>query len=321
MIRFNLFFYAFFILLLHACGGPVNQETSGTAAEDSTATPSKPKAPVSTPAPVLENPECDPAGPVLEGNKLWIAEKALSVFIVKDEGLESGNPNRLVKVFEGADCTQKFKTLLPENSNPDFPYYLAPINYNNTHQLVAIQGFDKVYCLDLKQLAMLPELEPAYQSERMYVDASSGMIKRVELWEDYLIGFAQDMGSFVFDLSDKSAPKAVMPVAEYQISESQFSSLFLLKSAKNGQQLVLPTFNYEEDDFEINPMMPKPSDIDATIQESARDNRFIVLRELMDNTKKAILIDMEAQKRLPLPNDLREAGVQGILKWAKENAG
>ncbi len=266
------------------------------------------------------NKDCPIKGSFLTGNKLVLPEKQTIAYIVADSTTRDeqfGESHRILVVFDSESCKERGRVTLPINNSPDFPYYLAKINYNNSSNLLGIRGFDKIFCYDLENNKLLPELTPAYKLERYGEDAQSGMIQRIEVWEQFLIGYAMDEGTFAFDLRDPAAPKNVLPFAEYAINETTFASLFLFPSSDGGTQCLMPKFDIEKDEFSINPLLDRPAEIDTNVPASATNNRYLVLK-MKDNDKTPLAFDLQNYEKVDLPEDMTAKPVQEILKWMKE---
>lgn len=261
---------------------------------------------------------CKINGEVLEDNELWLKDQGRLICILADSSTYDptfGMSHRILEVYNTYTCSLDLKLTLPVNLSPDFPYYLADINYNNDSEIVAVKAAKTIYCLDLETKKMLPLLTPTFKTKRENVDASSGTIIRLELWENFLIGYAQDRGTFVFDLSTKNGAKPILPFAEYSVDDTRFNSLFLLASNDKNYQAILPNYDWEEEEFSINPLFSLPLSISTDVQKSALDNQFIVLRET--NEKNALLVDMKAREKRVLPTELIGKTTKEILAWAK----
>jgi len=262
--------------------------------------------------------KCKINGEVLEENELWLKDQGRLVCIRADSSTydpKFGMSHRILEVYNTFTCSLELKLTLPVNLSPDFPYFLADINYNNDSKIVAVKAAQTVYCLDLETKRMLPLLTPAFKNKRVNVDASSGSIIRLELWEDFLIGYAQDRGTFVFDLSNQKGPSPILPFAEYKVDETRFNSLFLLPSDNKKYQAILPIYDWEEETFSINPIFKSPMPLSTDVQKSALDNQFLVLRQT--NKNDALLVDMKARKNKPLPAEMHNKTTKEILIWAK----
>ncbi len=319
-------YFSFFVAcLLLACSEPVS--TGNTAEQQPTVASNKtdkeetrPKDADHISQTVKQQQKCKVIGKVLEDNELWLKDQGKLICIMADSSTYDatlGMSHRILKVFNTYTCDLEVKLTLPVNISPDFPYFLADINYNNNSKIVAIKAAKTVYCFDMTTQRMLPPLNPTFKTKRAEADASSGTIIRLELWEDFLVGYAQDKGAFVFDLGKDGIPQPVLPYAEYQLGENRFNSLFLLPSETAKYQAILPSFDWEEEVFSINPIFTVPLAITTTVQKSALDNPYIVLREKDKN--KALLVDMKGMRSKALPEALLYKTTKEILAWAKEN--
>lgn len=303
------------IFSLSACGGSDTTNSNTQSGSETTGTPDEMDA--KQPAP-RANHDCTIAGKVLEGNQFWIREQEVLVCIVADSTTldkDLGDSHRIVEAYDTKTCERIFRKALPINVSADFPYFLAEITYNNVNQMVAIRGFNTIYCFDVTEKKLSAAMKPNFKTMRFPVDAQTGMIKHLEVWENYLSGFAQDQGVFVFDLSNRAQPKPVLPFAEYKVAENDFSSLFLLTSG-SGQQAIVPTFDMEKDQFSVNALLEEPAALSRGVMETAKNNRFLVLRQA-DATAPAIGVDMLKRKRVALPADKATAKTQEIVEWMK----
>lgn len=309
------------ISLIFSCGGeaPSSSAQSETTQTDTTAvSPST----VTDEATARASHDCTVEGKILEGNQTWLNQQELLVTILADESTNDpdyGEGHRVLVVTDTKTCEEVQRETLPVSSSPDFPYYIAEIVYNNTSQLVGIRGADVIYCYDILQRTLLSPLSPSFLNERITDDAQSGMIQRLEVWEDYLIGYAQDMGTFVFDLSDKGNPKALLPYAEFKTPTGDFHSMFMVPSADAGLQAIVPQYDYDEDEFKVNPLFQAGKTLNTNIPKSAKNNRFLVLRE-QGEAGKAVGIDLLNCKEIALPEDTAQKKVQEVLSWLRANA-
>jgi len=308
------------ISLLSACGGGdttnSNANSQTQTGNDTTGTPDAMETNQPAPRP---NHDCTIKGKVLEGNQFWIKEQDVLVCIVADSTTfdkDLGDSHRIVEAYDTKTCTQIFRKALPVNVSADFPYYLAEITYNNVNQVVAIRGFNTIYCFDVANKKLSAAMKPGFKKGRLSEDAQTGMIKRLEVWENYLVGFAEDQGTFVFDLSNHMQPKTVLPFAEYMVRENDFSSLFLLNSGNEGQQAIVPKYEVENEKFTVNALLDKPAKLNSNMPESTRNNRFLVLRHTNDAAP-PVAVDLLKRKRLALPADKANAKTQEILEWMK----
>lgn len=314
--------------LLISCGGEVSTssnsssnttEQATTEADTTETTRSGPTAANDETTSTRANHNCEIAAKNLAGNQLWIRDKEILAAIVADSATldpDMGESHRILEIYDTKTCERIERKILPVNFSPDYPYYLAQMNYNNAHQIVGIRGLSAVFVYDVETKTLLPELTPEYKAERFGEDAQSGMIQRLEVWEKYLIGYAQDYGAFVFDLTNSAAPKAMMPFAEVRKSDESYASLFLLPSQDGGVQAIVPSYDANEDEFTINPLLDQPTQMDTNVPASARNNRFLVLREAND-ARTPVAIDLLEHKKMDLPADIAAKKTQEILAWMK----
>ena len=263
--------------------------------------------------------DCHPDAKVLADNNLWLRAQQKLIRIEADSSTldkNLGNSYRILNVYDTKECQSIFKQTLPVNNSPDFPYYIAKINYNKNSNLVAIRGFEEVYCFDVNNNQLLAKMTPSFQSNRDAVDAQSGMIQQLELWENYLIGYSRDYGAFVFDLQNSAIGKSIKPIAEFKEGDA-YHSLFLLKSGEDHYQAIIPSFDQNEGTFSINPLFDKPKKISTQINQKATNNRYLIIKENIESNNNVIAIDMKQRKNIALPKELKNKKTQEILKWLK----
>ncbi|MFK7932591.1 MAG: hypothetical protein AB8G22_03720 [Saprospiraceae bacterium] len=318
MDKFFRFFIFSLVLSMFACAGetsnPANNNTS-TSQTDAETSPS-----VAKTSPTTH--DCTVSGKVLEGNQIWLRDQNTLVAIAADSTTyddELGDSHRTLMVYNTANCELIKRLELPVNISPDYAYYLAKVNYNNVSKLVGITAFNSVYLYDTEAQQLLPPVQPNYLSKRNLDDANSGMIQHLELWEDYMVGYAQDGGSFVIDVSDKTKPTPTPAFAEYRMEDGSFSSLFLLPSLGEEQQVIVPKYDYEEGVFAVNPLFEQPVNLNTQISKGAQNNRFIILRE-NDVTKPAVVIDLVNREQVKLPADISKQNAKKILEWVRGNS-
>jgi hypothetical protein len=238
--------------------------------------------------------DCDFSGEVLPENRFLLRDlKRLVVLATSDK-----NPSGVLEVFNTDDCTVINQVVLPENLAPDFPYYLAEIMYNNQSKIVGIRGFDKfcLYDAEANQLSM--PFAPKYLNERTAAgDAETGRVLRLEVWEDYLIGFAQGNGAFVYDLKNPLEPKPILPIAEYKQKDESYSSLFLLPSEKKNEtyQAIFPRYDEETGTFGIVSLFERPQPLLPRGLGATANNKMVALQENSEGQKKYI-VDMREQR-------------------------
>lgn len=307
---------AFALIGAIACGSDKsssNQETTAEAGADSTA------APRSMEERAILN--CTIPGTILEGNQFWVRDAEVLVAIVADSSTYSeelqAEGHRILEVFDTKNCQRISRQVLPVDGSADFPYFIAEITYNNVTQIVAIRGNSTLYAYDVAGRKLLPKMTPQFRSQRFGVDAQSGQIMRLEVWENYLMGYAQDYGTFAFDLKDKQNPKAILPIAEYEINESNYAPLFLLTTQNDGVQAIMPEYNRETQEFAIHPAFEQPMNLKTDVQRSATNNRYLVLRE--EGSNNAVAFDLEKHERVELPANMVSQSTQQVLTWMRSN--
>lgn len=266
--------------------------------------------------------DCEITSRILDGNRKLVKDQNTLVCIVADDTTkdkELGDSHRILEVYNTGNCELIYKKILPVNSSPDFPYTIADIIYNKNSNLIAIKGYASVFCYDVKNQKMLEELIPDFLNERIAADAQSGQIKHLEVWENYLIGYCNDIGAFAFDLTDIKTPKVLLPSAEYDLSDGEgedFSSLFFLKSEnENTFQAIAPNYDYDENKFNVNVLFDVPKKMNVNLPKSRSNNRFVVLKT---QDKSTFAIDMKSQKKVDLSDDIKGKTTAEILKWLEK---
>lgn len=307
-----------FFFTLSSCTDP--SPANSSAETDTTQNEQAPEDGELTATPSINAPECVIKGQVLEGNTLWLSEMDILAVIKADESttIDDIPSHRILEILDGRSCEVRFSETLPENVSPDFPYYLANIQYNKGSHLLGIQAYYDIYVCDLDNNNKINKLSPEYFTERLFDDPQSGMIRRIEVWEDYLLGYAQDVGAFVFDLSDKENPKAMLPFAEWQNSDdAQYHSLFLLPT-KDGYQGIMPNYNFNEGKFILNPIFETAQNISLNVPKNVRNNEHLVLRSA-DDQNQIYAIDLGKRELVKLPSEIVNQKTQAILKWIKNH--
>jgi hypothetical protein len=306
-----------FISLLFFCISSCKESSNNNTSTNNS--PEVKTPPITQPIPaVARKEECEIKGKILEGNQKIVDGKNTLVCIVADKK----ESHRKLEIYNTSTCELIKSEILPINRSLDFPYLIADIIYNKNSHLVAIKAYGAVYCYDVENQKLMDALIPDFLNERIAVDASSGKIKHLEVWENYLIGYAEDIGAFVFDLTDTADPKNLLPAAEFDLSEGEsedFTSLFFLKSqnGENTYQAIAPNYDYNNFQFQVNPLFKTPKNVNVAIPKKDRGNRFIVLKM---KDKNVFAVDMEAQKNVDLPNQIKNKTTQEILTWLKKQS-
>lgn len=263
-------------------------------------------------------PDCPVKGKVLPANTYYSSTQGLLLAVVADSTTHDeklGESHRKLLVYNTANCSLITENTLPVDRSPDFHYQLADINYNSALQQLAIRGTTRFFLYDLGKRKLTGPFEPRFSSERYGVDAQSGTIQQLEIWESYLIGYAQDYGAFVFRLNNGNTPTPVFPVAEYQDEVERYSQAFLLPSDR-GTQVLMPSYDRRGRVFQINPAFKKPIALKPDAAITAQDSRFLLLREDSEN-EQAIVIDLKNRKKAELPSDIQRKSNEDVLDWMK----
>ena len=243
---------------------------------------------------VTQKGDCKFSGEVLPENRFLLRDlKRLVVLATSDE-----HPSGVLEVFSSEDCSVINRVVLPENMAPDFPFYLAEIMYNNQSKIVGIRGFDKFCLYDAETNELSMPFAPKYLNERLAAgDAETGRVLRLEVWEDYLVGFAQGNGAFVYDLKNPLEPKPILPIAEYQQKDESYSSLFLLPSEKNNEtyQAIFPRFDEETGTFGIVSLFERPQPLLPRGLGASKNSKMVALQENSEG-KKRYIVDMAEQQ-------------------------
>lgn len=311
-MRLLTFLLASFLLLTACSDATTTQkntdnETTPPKATDTTATAMARQAP---------RPACPINGIVLPGNTYHSPAQELYLAVVADSTTHDenlGESHRKLLVYNTTTCALLTEQTLPVDRSPDFHYQMADINYNSAVQQLAIRGTTQFFLYNLAKSQLTGPFEPQFSGERYGVDAQSGNIQQLEIWESYLIGYVQDYGAFVFMLNDGDAPTPVFPAAEYRDEVEAYSQAFLLPSDQ-GTQVLMPSYNRRDRLFHINPAFKQPIPLkpDATI--TAQNNRFLLLREDSSN-ERAIVIDLKKRKKADLPSDIQWKDNADVLDW------
>ena len=268
----------------------------------------------------IPNHNCTISGEILDNNQYWHQESK-SLVVIKadpetyDESLKAQS-HRILEIHQTESCELLQRFVLPVNVSPDFPYYLAKISYNNQSKLIAIRGFTDIFIYDMDKQKLLDPLVPAFKEERFGADAQSGRILRIELWEDYLIGYAQDYGVFAFDFGNNGKPKAALPVSEWLDGDENYHSLFLLKAQNGNHQAFMPTYHFEKDSFGIDPMFDQPQNLANKKVFSPKDKSYTIIR----GKERAFAVDMTSHQLIDLPDQIAQENNKSVASWIDRQA-
>ncbi|WP_421947153.1 hypothetical protein [Phaeodactylibacter xiamenensis] len=307
----RIFRYLLPVLLLWGCADPYSTDTEAAATE-----------PTDTIAPAIvrqaPRPDCPVPGKVLSGNTYNSPAQELYLAIVADSTTydeKLGDSHRKLIVFNSSNCERLLEQTLPVDRSADFHYQIADINYNSAVQQLAIRGTTHFFLFDLEGRQLSGPFQPQFKSERYGVDAQSGNIQHLEMWESYLIGYVQDYGSFVFRLDDGESPEPVFPASEYQDEIEAYHQAFLLPSDR-GAQVLMPSYDRGDRLFRINPVFERPIALQPREGLTAQENRFLLLREDSSN-ERAIVIDLKNREQAELPSDIQWKSDEDVLDWMK----
>ena len=287
-----------FLFLFVSCSGdrPKQDTAENTPPDkDTVVTENKP-----LPAYFNIETDCDfkEKAPIIENNLFEEQSMGLYILIKADSSTldeQYGFSHRILEVYD-TNCTQLAREVLPVNTSPDFPYYLAQKTYNRESHLIAIRGFNAIYLYSLTDKKMYPKLIPAFKTDQGLTDAQSGMIEHIELWEDHLIGYARDFGGFVFDLRTQNEAKVVLPIAEYTNDNGKPHSLFVLPST-GGYQFIMPDYNVEERALRINPMLSNPVSYNISKAKTSQNGKLFTFKPA-EQQAEVVVIDMDKRERV-----------------------
>ena len=308
MRTIGIFLFVAALFGLTACQGePAPQETSSTT----------------TPSPVELPPShnCQLTGKILDENQIWIKELERLVCIKADSTTHDaryGDSHRILEIYDTRNCKRLFRIELPVSGSPDFPYRLTPESYDKNRSLIGLYGFQSVYYFELNTQQLSSELKPAYFTSREKMDAQSGMIEQLLFWKYMLIGHARDQGIFIFDLQDPQNPVALPAFAEYRVAGEGYTSFFLLSVAEGQYQAVSPLYDATSGKISVIPLFNRPLSVNTNIPKSARNNRYLVLRQT-NETRTPIAFDLLEGQQISLPAEIAGKKTQEILEWIKQD--
>lgn len=259
-------------------------------------------------------PSCPVSGTILPGNRFYASQRGLLVYLLADSttydsGL--GDSHRVLEVFRAEDCERLDREVLPIDRSPDFAYQLADITYNNVKNQLGIKGFSRIYCYDLAQLQLLPGVEPTFLKPRDAVDAQSGLIRKLEVWENYLMGYAQDYGPFAFRLREGRAPEPVLPEAEYLENGGRYHALFILSSSGKREQVIVAFYDRQAGQLRVEPLFGAPQPLPGRQLMLTPGQQFALL--LYDSERTAV--DLATARVVSLPSQLEGASSEAIMEY------
>ncbi len=258
--------------------------------------------------------DCRPGGELLEGNRLLIRDRGLGAYIVADSTTYDENlgaSHRLLVIMALDSCREVDRKLLPINLSPDVPYLLADVSYHRARQVIAIKGLKTIWGYDLRNRQLLGPKEPDFLNERTYADAQSGNILRLEVWEDYLLGYAADLGAFAFTLNEARQLQPYLPVAEFPLDGLAYRSVFLMPATTGRLQAIIPMMDLTAGDFRVKTLFEQPMELRERPQALAQP--FVFLGKASEG--EAIIVDLQKAERIELPAEMRSADLDRIERW------
>ena len=265
--------------------------------------------------------DCTVRGKMVEENDFWIPEEQLWICIVADNitrDIDFGDSYRIFDVYDTKNCSQLKRKVLPVNNSPDFPWYLFQNTYEEKNQVICTSGFEFTFCYDVENRKLLPRMKPEFLLPRTALDAQTGLTLSMAVYDSYLFGYAQDLGFFAYDLTDKKNVKTFLPISEYHLKkDNQFHSLFLLPSGNKTYQAIIPTLDQNEGKISLSTLWKKPISVDPLVAKNVRNNRFQILTDLRSPNKTKVALDLGKQKSVDLPAKISTASVKEILNYLK----
>jgi len=264
---------------------------------------------------------CKPSGTVLEDNTFWAKDANTLICVMADSttnDTEFGDSHRVLEIYDTKDCKLITRKTLPVNISPDYHYYLESKTYTDKNKIVGIPGIDFIFLYDVENKKLIERLDPKFLNKREAMDAQSGTPMGMESWENYILGFAKDLGGYCYN--DKLKP--VLPVAEYLNQETAaYHSLFLLNDGNGKYMAIFPTIDADGFRMELKTIFKTAENINPTIDKNVRDNRFIILRKNNGDgdAVSRLAIDMKKMTQVFLPKNIANQKAKEVLTWIKKN--
>ena len=236
----------------------------------------------------------------LPGNEVQLDEEK-RMLAIESATDDPASAHRRIRLYNTLNCTVLDEQALPAGASEDQDYFIADITFNKLSHLVGIRGKYRVFVYDMLAAKLLPELEPRYPESVMEESRQAGTVEKLEVWEDYLLGFEAVRGAFAFDLSTPSEPRPMLPLASFQSPEEGWRSLFLLPSGPEYQAMV-PFYDPATQRLDLNLVFSEPQPIFLNQSRPSPDGRFVVLRVSDVAQARAVVVDLEGGKRIALPD-------------------
>ncbi len=265
--------------------------------------------------------DCVVRGKLMEDNNLWIAKEQLWICIVADNitrDQDFGDSYRIFDIYDTEKCSPIKRKVLPVNNSPDFPWYIFQNTYEEKNQVVCTSGFEFTFCYDVENRELLPRMKPSFLLPRTALDAQSGMTQSMAIYERYLLGHAQDLGFFAYDLTNKKEVKNFLPVAEYHFKKiNKYNPLYLIPVGDKKYQAIIPKMNLDNGEIIITPLWKKPLAVNPVVAKNVRNNRFQIFTNLESSNKSKVAFDLQKQILIELPNEISIQPVGKILQHLK----
>ena len=256
---------------------------------------------------------------MVEENDFWIPEEQLWICIVADNitrDPDFGDSYRIFDVYDTKNCSPVKRKVLPVNNSPDFPWYLFQNTYEEKNKVICTSGYEFTFCYDVENRELLPRMKPAFLLPRTALDAQSGLTLCMETYDQYLFGFAQDLGFFAYDLTDKKNVKPFLPTSEYFYKkDNQFHSLFLLPNGDKTYQAIIPKLDINEGKISLSSLLEHPIRLNPLVAKNLRNNRFQIFTDLSSSNKAKLAFDLQEQTVINLPEKLKTASKEEIANF------
>ncbi len=308
-IRPATFFAALMLVFLFSC-------EAGDGDADTEATPPAPDTTAITAAPqtyasraTLQT--CEPEGEILPGNSFdKFPPYLLTIAAHADETTPA---HRYVDLYDRQTCERIAHHLLPQDGSDDYPYYLANLQYIRFTRVAGIRGDRTVVGFDIDRREALPPVTPDFGKLDRVIGPDFGRIVHLEALEQFLIGYAQEAGSFIYRIEegklDQLQPLATGPVR----GEEAPRRLFVLDHRQDGTSyLCVPTYDMEEGSF--RPDMIFPAAVNLRAGASRQLNKNFARVQLADGT--LYLVDLRNGRLLDTPAGMQSANDQALRDYA-----
>lgn len=209
---------------------------------------------------------------------------------------ESTGAFQKLEVLNDSDCEVLDAQLLPNTQDGPANYRLAELEYNSLLHFVGISGYKEVFYYQLDSLYLGGPLSPSFGHPVYMEDAQSGQILRLEVWEDFLIGYAEGCGAFVYDLRSLRDARSLLPFQEWEMASGTYHSLFLLPTDNNLYQPIMPVLDAQSGLINLELFFPKPVRIDPDNQPVFEETSPVL--KLMHSGGEILEINMESGKAI-----------------------